>query len=174
MSEIKKEIIFIDVTKGDCLEPNRRNGKSNTGTYFISSLKDIDKYKEFVDENNKYFLNLDKVYEYAVLFKNLPTSFLESYNGKGANFSTFSGYLTSLKNNPNIKVSTRINDSRVFLRFVDNGDPVVNAFRNLLYEDISNICIEKTGNEFEIYPYLNAKQLNKGEAVISNGLELDE
>lgn len=174
MSAIKKEIILIDVTRGDCLEPNRKSGKSNTGTYFVSSIKDFDIYKDFIDDENVYFLNLDKVFEYSILFENLPSNCLDEYNGKGTKFGSYLNYLLSLNNNPKVFISLRINDSRVFMRFTNNGDSVVNAFRNLLYEDISKICIEKKGDQFEIYPYLNSNKLNKGKVIVSDGFELDE
>lgn len=174
MSAIKKEIVLVDVTRGDCLEPNRKSGRSNTGTYFVSSLKDFDTYKDFIGEDKEYRLNLNKVREYSILFENLPTDFLDAYNGKGAKFKSFSNYLLSLDENPKIMLSLRINDSRVFMRFLNNTDPIINAFRNLLYEDISKICIEKNDNQFAIYPYLNAKQLNRKKEIVSDGFELDE
>lgn len=174
MSAIMKEIILIDVTRGDCLEPNRKSGKSNTGTYFVCSLKDFDIFKTFISDENEYFLNLDKVFEYSILFGNLPSNCLEEYNGKGVKFGSYLNYLLSLKNNPKISVSLRINDSRVFMRFTNNSDVIVNAFRNLLYEDISKICIEKHNDRFDIYPYLNSSKLNKGEVIVNDGYELDE
>ncbi len=60
------------------------------------------------------------------------------------------------------------------MRFTNNSDVIVNAFRNLLYEDISKICIEKHNDQFELYPYLNSNKLNKGEVIVNDGYELDE
>ena len=41
MSAFKRNIIYINVTRGDCVENNRKSGKSNTGTYFVCSKKNF-------------------------------------------------------------------------------------------------------------------------------------
>ena len=174
MSAIKKELILIDVTRGDCLEANRKSGKSNTGTYFVSSLKDFDKFKDFLDDENTYELNLDKIYEYSILFKNLSENIMNDYNGKGIKFDSFANYLLSFKENQKVEITLRINDSRVFMRFKDNNNSIVSAFRNLLYEDLSMICLEKINGIIEVYPFLITNKLNKGKEIVDDGFELDE
>lgn len=174
MSAIKKEIVLVDVTRGDCLENNRKSGKSNTGTYFISSLKDYDRFKEYFLEEKNFVINLVKIKEYMILFKYCFANRLDEYIGKGLDFESFCNYLLSLKNNPKVEITLRINDSRVFMRFKDNSNVVVNAFRNLLYEDLTYICIEKNGELFEVYPIINSAMVSFGETSIDNGFSFDD
>lgn len=162
MSAIKKELIIIDVTRGDCLSENRISGKSNTGTYFVSSLKDFDKFEEFFAADNKYELNLSNVSIYNDIFMKYFYCFKDEYIGKMEKYTKKVNYLLNNVQDASIKITTRINDSRVFMRFVDNQNAVVDAFRNLLYENISRICIEKKeGNSFLIYPVINETTLVK-------------
>ena len=86
----------------------------------------------------------------------------------------FCNYLLSLNDNPSVEVTLRINDSRVFMRFKDNTNLVVNVFRNLLYEKLSFICIEKINGLNEIYPVINCDEIVKKNIVNIDGLELDE
>lgn len=174
MSAIKKEQIIVDVTRGDCLEDNRKSGKSNTGTYFISSLGDFDKFKSYFEKEDNFVLNLNKIREYQVLFNSFFKEKMDEYYGKGIRFDDFCNYLLSLNENPSVKVTLRINDSRVFMRFKDNTNSVVNAFRNLLYEKLSFICIEKINGLNEIYPVINCAEIVKKNIVNIDGLELDE
>lgn len=159
MSAHKKEILLVDVTRGDCLEANRKAGKSNTGTYFLSSLKDYDNFEMFFDENNTYAFDLTLIQEYGILFSNLFKETVKKYNGKGEKFDSYINYLLSLGYNPKVNIMLRTNDSRVFLRFKDNSNVVVNAFRNLLYEDLSFIVIEKRKEIYYIYPIINHSKL---------------
>ncbi len=174
MSAIKKEVIIVDVTRGDCLEDNRISGKSNTGTYFISSLGDFDKFKAYFRNEDVFVINLKKIIEYQVLFNNLFKCKMCDYYGKGLKFDDYCNYLISLNKNPLVEVTLRINDSRVFMRFKDNTNPIVNSFRNLLYENLSFICIERVNDTNEIYPLINTKAISKDIVVTSDGLELDE
>lgn len=174
MSAIKKEKVLIDVTRGDCLEPNRKSGKSNTGTYFISSLKDYDVYRVYFEDEQKFVINLEKIKEYMILFKNLFMNKMDEYIGKGLNFDLFCNYLLSLKRNPKVEITLRINDSRVFMRFKDNTNAVVNAFRNLLYEDLSHICIEKSNDLYEVYPVIDSNKVSLDGESTSDGFSFDD
>ena len=57
-------------------------------------------------------------------------------------FNKYCNELISSVKYPTVNVTLRKNDDRVFMRFGDNSDSVVNAFRNILYEDLSLIAIE--------------------------------
>lgn len=174
MSATKKEKVIVDVTRGDCLEANRKAGKSNTGTYFISSLKDFDGFKVYFEDEDKFVINLAKVKEYMILFKNLFLDKMEEYNGKGVKFDSFCNYLLSLESNPKVEITLRINDSRVFMRFKDNTNVVVNAFRNLLYEDISYICMEKNNDLYEVYPIIDSTKICLKSDEDDDGFSFDD
>lgn len=152
MSANKKKAIYIDVTRGDCVETNRKGGKSNTGTYFICSTKNFDDFDSFFDSNKSYQIDLNKIKTYKVLFDNFFMKFKDLYFGKMESFAMYINYLLSFNDFPLVKVELRINDSRVFMRFADNSDKIVNALRNILYEDLSLLVIEERNNKFLIYP----------------------
>ena len=173
MSAIKNKRIIIDVTRGDCVDDNRKSGKSNTGTYFISSLKNYDDFKEFFDENNKYVFNVLKIEIYNVLFEKYFMKYKEEYVGKMNNFTSYISYLLSLKVNPKTELTVRKNDSRVFMRFVDNTDKIVNAFRCILYEDLSLIVIENINGIFNVYPIINERFI-QDRVDQTTGLIVDE
>ncbi len=174
MSATKSETVIIDVTRGDCLEANRKKGKSNTGTYFVCSSKDFEGFKEYFNDENVYIVDLEKVRQYSLLFAALPEQEKNEYGGKTEKFSQYSAYLTSLEKYPTVKVTLRINDSRVFMRFEDNADNVVKAFRNLLYEDVSSIELSKKGKAISIYPVFTGKLLENSKNAEDTGLVVDE
>ena len=155
MSAIKHECIYVDVTRGDCVEANRKGGKSNTGTYFISSINNFEDFSYYFSEDNLFKVDLKKVQIYKILFCNLFYWIRDEYNGKMNQFEEFCNYLLSLDDNPIVDISLRKNDTRVFMRFLDNVNNIVNCFRHLLYEDLSFICIEKREDVFYVYPVIN-------------------
>lgn len=174
MSAYKKETLIVDVTRGDCLEANRKSGKSNTGTYFLSSSKDFEKIKSYFNNNNIYLLDLNKIKEYGVLFKEFFINDLGNYNGKGLNFYEYLIYLLSLEDDQKVEIVLRINDTRVFMKFKNNTDVIVNAFRNLLYEDISKICLEKHNDFYYVYPVIDTSKINNVKIDVSKSIILDE
>ena len=86
MSAFKRNIIYINVTGGDCVENNRKSGKSNTGTYFVCSEKKFSEYKYFFNEANIYKFALWNIEPYRLLFNAFFKSLSEEYKGKMANF----------------------------------------------------------------------------------------
>ena len=173
MSAIKNERILIDVTRGDCVDANRKSGKSNTGTYFVSSVKNFDEFLSYFDDKNVYKFDLIKLNLYVELFKKFFLDLKDEYIGKMSEFDSFSSYLLSLPENPNVGIVLRKNDSRIFMRFEDNTLPVINAFRNMLYENLSYIAIEKKNIFYYVYPVINEEYI-KIKKESNNGLVLDE
>ena len=173
MSAFKRNIIYVDVTRGDCVDNNRKSGKSNTGTYFICSTKNFDDFEHFFKETNVYKFAIDKVDIYRVLFNEFFMSLKDEYVGKMENFNSTCAYLSSLYDNPTVEVGLRKNDSRIFMKFEDNSEPHTSAFRNILYEDLSLIAIEEIDGVFFIYPVVNEKYIGHKKAVES-GLVFDE
>ncbi len=158
MSAEKKELIYINVTNGDAVIENKKSGKSNTGTYFVSSLKDFDYFEDYLDSENfkTYTIDSKKVFEYKEAFKSF---FMNDRNDFPDNMDSFEEYCNSLIENENpfkISIGLRINDSRVFMRFEENVDVVANVFRRILYPERSIICLERRGNNYFIYPIINS------------------
>ena len=173
MSANLVEKVVVDVTRGDCLDPNRKAGKSNTGTYFICSVNNFDEYESYFKEGQVYKIDLVRVELYKTLFKEYCIEYNEQYIGKMTNFDGYINYLLSLKENPTVNISLRKNDARVFMRFDDNSNIIVNAFRNLLYEDISRLVLYKKSDCILIYPEINDEYVHI-KAADNNGLEIDE
>lgn len=173
MSATTKLRIVIAVTRGDCVEENRKSGRSNTGTYFICSSKNFEEFSEYFAVSNKYQFDLKKIDIYKTLFKNYFLRYRDEYNGKMSKFDAFINYLISLNSNPELEISLRRNDSRIFMRFSNNADPVVNAFRHVLYEDLSLISIEKIDDICYVYPIINEKFIRL-QNDFSTGLVIDD
>ena len=165
MSAITKEILVVDVTRGDCVEDNRKEGKSNTGTYFLCSIKNFDEIESYFNTSNIYKIDLFKVRIYKELFIQYFDSLKNEYIGKMSKFNTYADYILSCLEAPTVGVTLRKNDTRVFMRFVDNTNSIVSAFRHLLYEDLSKICIEKRNDIYFVYPEINESfiQIKHGE-----------
>lgn len=161
MSAFKRNIIYINVTRGDCVENNRKSGKSNTGTYFVCSEKNFSEYKYFFSEANIYKFALWNIEPYRLLFNAFFKSLSEEYKGKMANFDEICSKLSAAPRIPTVKVGLRINDSRYFMKFENNCETYTNMFRNILYEDLSLIAIEEIDNIFYIYPVINDKYIIK-------------
>ena len=60
------------------------------------------------------------------------------------------------------------------MRFKDNTNIIVNAFRNLLYEDISYICIEEINGVLNIYPCINLNMIDINTKNLDNGFTFDD
>ena len=161
MSAVNKTRMLIDVTRGDCVDDNRKNGKSNTGTYFVCSIKNFDEFEHFFQLTNKYKIDLVKVDIYKTLFKQYFFQYKDEYIGKMKSFDIYINYLISQSEFPCVDITTRKNDTRVFMKFVDNTKPIVNAFRHVLYEDLSFIVFEKRGETIYLYPEINETLISK-------------
>lgn len=81
------------------------------------------------------------------------------------NFENYCYSLISINFEPIIKITTRVNDSRYFLRFQNNEDIYVNAIRHVLYGEISFLTFEIKNNKCYIYPEINMNKVEnkKGE-----------
>ena len=177
MSATKIESLIIDIKGGDCVDGNRIIGKSNTCTYFISSLKNYDNLSEFFDEKNVYNLDLKRVISYMLEFKEFFFKNAYLYPNKMLDFESYCKSLIKLGTNPTVKICLRINDTRVFMRFEDNSNYVVNALRHIVYGDISRFVIEKKSNHnFSIYPQVNYSEIknDSNDDYEIDDYELDE
>lgn len=165
MSASKRDIMIVDVTKGDCLESNRKNGKSNTGTYFISSLKNFTDFEKFFSENIKYKIEVAKTLEYCCFFNTYFLKYKDEYVGKMFEFSHFANVFSLLTYCPEVNIDLRVNDNRVFMKFKNNEGKLESSFRNLLYEDLSLICFERIDDIVYVYPVINNKKFYEENSV---------
>lgn len=159
MSAIETHLIRIAVTNGDVLLENKPEGKSNTGTYFISSEKEyLDTFKNFIDDSGQrlvtYFLDIDRIKGYCSSFEVLVLP-LDEFKFARGTFESKADYFKNQKGYHEIVVSTRKNDSRVFLQ-LKNKEPIIEALRGILYSNISILVVEKIDdNNFSLYPEIN-------------------
>ena len=149
--------ITISVKNGDVFDemrlakPNGEKGRSNTGTYFLCSTKDFVKYKDFFNNFKKYYFDVNKIKEYQVVFKAFYGDTKDKYLDQMINFDDYCNTLIS--SNTNItKMNFRVNDTRYFLRFEENSNELVKAFRHILYGEITNLVLELRENYCYIYP----------------------
>ena len=155
MSAKKYELIRIAVTNGDAKENNRLAGKSNTGTYFICSVKDFDVYHSFFQKDKSYYLDIKKVLSYKILFIECFFEFRALYPDGMRFFRDICDSLVRYNNNQEVFITIRQNDARVFMKFEDNNREVEYALRNILYSKLSNIVIENHNDYYLIYPEIN-------------------
>lgn len=157
------DIMKVAVTGGDAIENNRIKGKSNTGTYFICSSKDWDKFSRFFSENIKYYLDIKRVSAYKTLFIEHFFRFKDLFPDRMRHFEDICDSLLCYEYNPEIFISLRNNDVRVFMRFKDNNREVEYALRGILYSNFSNLVFEYKGNKCLIYPEINLEETLTGE-----------
>ncbi len=149
--------ITVSVKNGDVYDEmrlaksNGEKGRSNTGTYFLCSTKDYSKFEDFFNNCQKYYFDIQKIKEYQIIFKSFYGNTKDHYLDKMVNFDDYCNTLTSSNTNVT-KMNFRINDTRYFLRFEDNSNELVKAFRHILYGEITNIVLELRGNDCYIYP----------------------
>lgn len=157
MSAEKSEIIRISVTDGDAIETNRTAGKSNTGTYFVCSEKDWVKFEKFFPGNNslEYRLDLRRIALYKSSFVSNFLSFKNNYSDKMRHFEDICDSLMAYFDNPIVKINTRKNDVRFFMKFDDNNREVERAVRGILYSKLSNLVFEMSDGVCWIYPEIN-------------------
>lgn len=164
MGAYKKNKLYIKVTKGDCLEKNRTSGNSNSGTYFISQEKNFPLFEQFFNFKKSYYFSYIHIRLYGILFNSCFEHLKSEYIGKMEEFNTNLDIL--LKNETDILTQVLIReckkgDTRKFFRFNNNTNIYVNAFRNLLYENLSVIVIEDIGDCFLIYPEIIDSKLKR-------------
>jgi|GEM_PF-3212739 len=151
MSAIVKQTIRIGVTKGDAFPSNRIEGSSNTGTYFVSSKKDWPLFESYFIEGQKYYFDTKRIISYCA---SLPEVFKECCELMPDHYSSLKSYLKLFLQaslNPETKVVLRANDQRIFMKFEDNTRPLEDAFRHLLYGEISVVVLEKNDDGIAIY-----------------------
>jgi hypothetical protein len=82
------------------------------------------------------------------------------YKGKGAAFQQNCKFLLEQSENPIIKLSVRVNDERVFMKFADGRDQNVHALRELLFDEISTLILSEKDGVHEIYPSIIYQNLD--------------
>ena len=167
MSAFLSKIMRVEVKGGDAIANNRIEGKSNTGTYFMCSLKDWEKFEKFVpdDDSVEYFIDLKRVQIYKYAFGGAFFDRRNNYPDKMRNFEAFCDSLCAFVVNPQVVFTTRKNDSRVFLKFDNNTKTEIEKqLRDILYADLSLLVFEKVGpNKCLVYPEINPSQLKEAE-----------
>lgn len=155
MSAKNIQLIRIAVTGGDAIENNRLTGKSNTGTYFICSSKDWDRFEMFFKPNCKYFLDLNRIKAYKKVFSESFFKIRNLYPDSMKHFEDICDSLLSYSFNPEVFIELRNNDVRVFMKFVDNTRDIERSLRGILYSELSNLVFELNGNTCLLYPEVN-------------------
>ena len=167
MSAFLSKIMRVEVKGGDAISNNRLEGKSNTGTYFICSSKDWDRFEEFVpdDKQVKYFLDLNRIEIYKNAFSKLFYKIRDRYPDQMRNFEPYCDSLCCYTSRPEVIFTTRKNDLRVFLKFDNNcKSELEKQFRDILYADLSLIVFELIDNcTCLIYPEINPNSVLKEE-----------
>lgn len=149
------DLLKVAVTGGDAIDNNRLSGKSNTGTYFVCSSKDWEKFSRFFKDGMKYYLDIKQIPNYKILFKSLFFQYKEKYPDQMRHFEDICDSLMSYQNDPQVFIGLRNNDVRVFMKFIDNNREVEYAFRGILYSNLTNIVFEYKGDRCLIYPEVN-------------------
>ena len=152
MATQKVHAIRVAVTRGDCFPDNRPDGTSNTGTYFICSMKDWDAFKPFFQSDCKYYFSTARTRIYMESLTAVAAKYKDVYPDKFASLKAYGKAFEEAAVNPSCEIAIRKNDVRVFMRFKDNSDVLVNAFRHLLYSELSLITLEMTQNGIAVYP----------------------
>ena len=162
MSAKKMNVLTVAVTGGDAIATNRLSGKSNTGTYFISSTKDWPTYREFFNKDSPTFykLDLNRIKIYKSSFKEFFFEKRELYSDKMNSFETTCDSLLSYNNSPEIKFELRINDTRIFLKFENNSNEVEYLLRKIIYSNLTNLIFVRSeqGNTFYLEIDLNFRK----------------
>ena len=149
------QAIRVAVTRGDCFPDNRPDGSSNTGTYFVCSMKDWKVFEPYFLDGVKYYFSTTKIKIYVDTLAIIAAKYKDVYPDKFASVKTYGKVFEDAAENPYCEIGIRKNDVRAFMRFKDNSDVLVNAFRHLLYSDLSLITMEMTPNGIAIYPEID-------------------
>ena len=146
------QAIRIAVTKGDCFPDNRPEGSSNTGTYFISSIKDWPLFEPYFSKGIVYRFCVQRIKNYLAALTKLADHYKGVYPDNFSSLSAFGSVFESVDVYPCCDIELKKNDNRIFMRFADNSDIFVNAFRHILYSDLSFVVMEITPQGVSIYP----------------------
>ena len=155
MAAEKPNLIRIAVTGGDALPDNRVKGKSNTGTYFLCSEQDWETFKPFFKKGVEHFFDTTRIRAYCASFLEVFKNNAEAYPDRFASIADYGKFFSTGVLEKPTQVDLRINPPRIFMRFKDNSDPDVDAFRHLLYAPISSIVMELKEGKCLIYPDIN-------------------
>lgn len=152
--------IIIDVKNGDAFDNNRlpntkgEKTKSNTGTYFLCSSKDFSQYNLLFENCIAYYIDIQKVFEYKILFKENHMRNSHKYSDNMINFSKYCDEIINSNYNKISNISLRKNGERYFLRFADNQEFLVYNLRHVLYGEISSLVLEFVNDKCYVYPEL--------------------
>lgn len=167
MSAVYSECMRIMVTNGDALPNNRTSGSSNTGTYFVSSTGDFSRFEVFFNSNMKYVIPCKAIEVYKVLFVHFFKNMSEYFPDHMESFESYCDELSMNDHEISGLVDYRINDSRIFMKFSNNSDPVISLFRKILYAKLSSISFEIVKGVCYIYPVINYEEIkNKEKAFL--------
>ena len=157
MSAIIYDAIKVAITDGDAIPSNRTQGKSNTGTYFLCSIKDWDFFKRFFPDDKPiiYSLCLKHLVSYKLSFINQFFHLRHLYNNNMDYFEDACDSLLNFKESIKVQFELRINDNRIFLKFKDNNDDVALLLRNIFYSKLTNIVFEIKKKSRIFYPEVN-------------------
>ena len=160
----------VAITNGDAIASNRFEGKSNTGTYFISSLEEFrDKFSPFIDltgaKNIVYQFDVQKIIAYSNELYDLIICKIPKFANNFSEYNNAAHYFSSKGRFIPVEVGYRSNDSRVFMRFLDNNNADVKCFRKLLYAKFSMLVFELNalGDVCTIYPEIDYDEVEKYE-----------
>lgn len=164
MSTIRLNLAEVEVKHGDCVPENKLGEGSNawTKSYFASAKDDFPSLKSFLDDNKEidYSINLKKVAVYKLIIERYFVQRFPLYKGKGTAFQQNCNFLLEQSENPIIKLSVRVNDERVFMKFADGRDQNVHALRELLFDEISTLILSEKDGVHEIYPSIIYQNLD--------------
>lgn len=164
MSTIRLNLAEVEVKHGDCVPENKLGEGSNawTKSYFASAKDDFPSLKSFLDDNKEidYSINLKKVAVYKLIIERYFVQRFPLYKGKGVAFQKNCKFLLEQSENPIIKLSVRVNDERVFMKFADGRDQNVHALRELLFDEISTLILSEKDGVHEIYPSIIYQNLD--------------
>lgn len=156
--------IRIVVQTSECLPDNKLSPATNTWTksYCVGNANDITHLKRLLPESGKtrkYLVDLKKVRTFCDQFSLYASSLKNLYVGKFNRFYSAKSYFERLKGNPYVQLSfydTGNGPVDVKLHDIAN-DPVAGAIRDLIYEKLTHIVIEKSsqGDDLELYPVFN-------------------
>lgn len=157
MAGQKKDVVVIAVTGGDAISTNRLFGKSNTGTYFISSRKNWNEFSKFFNEEKPilYRLDLKRIKTYKLCFREIFFDQRDLYSDKMKNFEEICSSLLLYEKDPIIKFELRINDTRIFLKFAENNNEVEYALRGIIYSNLTNLVFERNNGDYVFYLEVN-------------------
>ncbi len=166
------QAIRIAVTRGDCFPGNRPDGSSNTGTYFVCSTKDWKEFEHFFPKTGNFYFSLAKIRIYVKTLELVAGKYKDIYPDHYTSLKDFGKAFFEVEEDPICGVDLRNNDARIFMRFTDNSNPFVLAFRHILYSDLSAIALEITSKGIAVYPEVDFEA--KGPKVTKKEISFED